>query len=110
MDKTPYIRVLESLSSYLFFLRPRRFGKSLLVSMLIHYYGEQHRAEFENLFGAYDIGKNPTPLAHSYLTLLFEFSGVNTENRRHVKEGFLFRLKCWVLVITGKELTYCKEV
>ena len=59
VDKTGYIRVLEGMSnSYLFYMRPRRFGKSLLVSMLMHYYGEQHRGDFERLFGAYDIGWN----------------------------------------------------
>ena len=93
VDKTGYIRVLEGMSnSYLFYMRPRRFGKSLLVSMLMHYYGEQHRGDFERLFGAYDIGRNPTPLANRYLTLSFDFSGIDTSTRKGVEAGFLRNL------------------
>ena len=90
VDKTPFVRILEDFSnSYVFFLRPRRFGKSLFVSMMMHYYGEQHKDEFQALFGKYDIGRNPTPLANSYLVLLFEFSGLETSNRDSIKKGFL---------------------
>ena len=93
VDKTGYIRVLEGMSnSYLFYMRPRRFGKSLLVSMLMHYYGEQHRGDFERLFGAYDIGRNPTSLANRYLTLSFDFSGIDTSTRKGVEAGFLRNL------------------
>jgi hypothetical protein len=36
-DRTDYLPLLEQ-GRYLLFLRPRRFGKSLLLSMLANYY------------------------------------------------------------------------
>ncbi|RMG23486.1 MAG: AAA family ATPase, partial [Bacteroidetes bacterium] len=48
IDRTPYLRVLEQLSQrYLFFVRPRRFGKSLFLSVLEYYYGLEYRDRFE---------------------------------------------------------------
>ncbi|GAB1442369.1 ATP-binding protein [Ignavibacteriales bacterium] len=82
VDKTVFIKELESISDrYLFFLRPRRFGKSLLLSMLGHYYGIQHAERFDDLFGGYFIGKphNQTPLRNSYHILNFNFSGIKTD-------------------------------
>ncbi len=90
VDKTPFIRSLEDFgNSNVLFLRPRRFGKSLFVSMLMHYYGEQHRDAFGSLFGQFEIGQYPTPLANTYLTLFFEFSGIETENPARLREAFL---------------------
>ena len=61
VDKTQYIEYLEnSDSDYVFLLRPRRFGKSLFVSMLQYYYGIQYKENFHNFFGKLYIGKNPT--------------------------------------------------
>lgn len=52
VDKTEFIKKLEKLNfPNLFFLRPRRFGKSLHLSMLEYYYGVQHKDRFESLFG-----------------------------------------------------------
>ncbi|TAG87048.1 MAG: AAA family ATPase, partial [Bacteroidetes bacterium] len=52
VDKTQYIEVMEELSTlYHFFLRPRRFGKSLFVSVLTHYYDVKEKDNFEKLFG-----------------------------------------------------------
>ena len=64
VDKTQYITHLENLSEpYLIFLRPRRFGKSLWISTLKHYYGKEYKDEFQALFGKYDIGfQYDTPL------------------------------------------------
>lgn len=48
VDKTNYIQELESLNSkYLVFLRPRRFGKSLFLSMLHYYYDRNSAADFQ---------------------------------------------------------------
>ena len=38
VDKTMYIPKLEEEADSLFFIRPRRFGKSLLLSMMCAYY------------------------------------------------------------------------
>jgi Predicted AAA-ATPase/PD-(D/E)XK nuclease superfamily len=89
-DRTNYLQVLEDFdSSYLFFLRPRRFGKSLWLSMLNYYYGLQYKSEFDTLFGQLYIGKHPTPLANSYLVLNFEFSRIDTATAQGTFDGFL---------------------
>jgi len=90
IDKTPFVEKLESLGEkYIFFLRPRKFGKSLSISMLEHYYDIRYSGDFERLFGDFHIGKHPTPLRNSYLVLLFDFSGINTETKETTCEGFL---------------------
>jgi hypothetical protein len=89
-DRTNYIEQLEKWNSkYPVFLRPRRFGKSLLVSTLHHYYGLEYKNDFENLFGQLYIGKAPTQLANSYLVLRFEFSRIDTANHESTYQGFL---------------------
>jgi hypothetical protein len=80
IDKTQYIENLENLNeSFLIFLRPRRFGKSLFLSTLQYYYDENSAHEFEQIFSDTYIGKNPTPLKSSYRVLFFEFSGINID-------------------------------
>ena len=88
-DRTGYIPVLESLGEpYLFFLRPRRFGKSLWLSILAHYYGREHAEDFDWLFQGLAVGEQPTPLANSYLVLKFDFSRIDTSSRADTKQGF----------------------
>ena len=94
VDRTSYIETLEGLGApYLIFLRPRRFGKSLWISILHHYYGMEHKADFETLFGKYHIGRHPTPLANSYLVLRLEFSRVDTTTEEGTYQGFLSNVK-----------------
>lgn len=81
IDRTQYIPLMEKVSNKnLFFLRPRKFGKSLFVSMLQHYYGIEFKDSFSNLFSNLHVGANPTHLANSYCVLLFDFSGVSSSN------------------------------
>lgn len=90
VDKTPFIEKLERAGEKnIFFLRPRRFGKSLWISILEHYYGIEHKHAFGELFGSYYIGQHPTPLAGSYLTLVFDFSRIDTTTPEATYEGFL---------------------
>ena len=90
VDKTHYIEQLENEPApYLFFLRPRRFGKSLFVSMLSYYYGLEHQKRFDALFGKFYIGTHPTPRANSYHVLDFEFSRIDTSTPEHTQKGFL---------------------
>ncbi len=79
IDKTAFIPMLEEVGSFLFLLRPRRFGKSLFLSMLEHYYDIAHKDEFDELFGKLHIGQNPTPLRNSYPVLTMDFSGIDTD-------------------------------
>ncbi len=94
IDKTAYVQQLEEMSQrYLFFLRPRRFGKSLFISLLEHYYGIEHKANFQTLFGNYYIGQHPTRLANSYLTLVFDFSQMDTSSFENTFDAFLENVK-----------------
>ena len=89
VDKTRFIEILESLNTvYPVFLRPRRFGKSLLVSTLQYYYDKNYADEFDSLFGNTYIGAHKTPLANSYYVLRFDFSKLNTESEERLKESF----------------------
>ncbi|MGL5087371.1 MAG: AAA family ATPase, partial [Clostridium sp.] len=77
VDKTNYIEKLEKLhDKYIFFLRPRRFGKSLFISMLENYYDINKKDDFERIFNETYIGKNPTDKRNDYLILKFNFSGL----------------------------------
>ncbi len=97
VDRTQYIEALEQQANrFLFFLRPRKFGKSLFISMLEYYYGLQHKDDFVRIFGKYYIGQHPTPLANSYLVLTLDFSGISTDNRELVLDGFNLAVKTGV--------------
>ena len=76
VDKTPFIEEMEAANKYFFYVRPRRFGKSLTLSMLQNYYDVNKKDKFEQLFGDLYIGKNPTPERNSYLVLNLNFSVV----------------------------------
>jgi hypothetical protein len=89
-DRTSYIKTLEDWdSTYLMYLRPRRFGKSLWLSTLQYYYGLQFQAEFDKLFGHTFIGKNPTSNANTYMVLHFDFSSIDTTTEQGVFDGFV---------------------
>ncbi len=79
VDKSKYIEILENDASYQFFIRPRRFGKSLFLSMLSNYYDVNNKDEFEELFGKLYIGKNPTPKKTSYFVLRLDFANIATD-------------------------------
>lgn len=79
VDKSKYIEKLEEDASYQFFIRPRRFGKSLFLSMLGNYYDVNNKDEFEELFGKLYIGKNPTPKKTSYFVLRLDFANIATD-------------------------------
>ena len=69
VDKTRFIEKVEKSNRYFFFIRPRRFGKSLTLSMLHHYYDIHDADKFERLYGDLYIGKNPTPNHNKYLVI-----------------------------------------
>jgi hypothetical protein len=78
-DRTDRIPLLEATGDQLVFIRPRRFGKSLLLSMLDHYYDIHRADQFEALFGGLAIGQNPTPLHNQYLILRWDFSLITAQ-------------------------------
>ena len=69
VDKTMYIPELEKQARYLFFIRPRRFGKSIFLSMLHAYYDCRTKDKFQQWFGNLWIGKHPTPTQGRYQVL-----------------------------------------
>ncbi len=79
VDKTPFLPHLENTSEeHLIFLRPRRFGKSTLISTLENYYDIYRADRFDELFGGLWIHDHPTPNRHKYLVLRLDFSPVDT--------------------------------
>ena len=88
VDKTEYLAKLESRDRFVFFVRPRRFGKSLFLDMLRLYYDRNEKANFEKLFGGLWIGSNPTPNRNRYLTLALDFSQAGATGGRSLQECF----------------------
>jgi hypothetical protein len=85
VDKTRFVEQLEKESNkYHFFIRPRKFGKSLFFSLLEHYYDINKKHNFEKLFGELYIGKHPTPKRNSYAVMKFNFSGMDTSRKECV--------------------------
>ena len=79
VDKTMFIEKVEKANKYFFFIRPRRFGKSLTMSMLRHYYDINQVDKFERLYGDTYIGKHPTPNHNKYLIIYLNFAVVNAD-------------------------------
>ena len=76
VDKTMYLPLLENQPSNIFFIRPRRFGKSIFLSMLHAYYDCSKKEKFQTLFGDLWVGKHPTPLQGKFQILHLDFSYV----------------------------------
>ncbi|MBT9635811.1 AAA family ATPase [Prevotella copri] len=78
VDKTMFIPELEKQPRNLFFIRPRRFGKSIFLSMLYSYYDCTQSHKFQSLFGNLWIGQHPTPLQGKYQVLFLDFSQITS--------------------------------
>ena len=85
VDKTQFIPLIEQADRFFFFIRPRRFGKSLTLNILQHYYDMYTRDKFDALFGDLYIGQHPTPSRNSYLVLYLNFSGITGELNNYRK-------------------------
>ena len=79
-DKTGFIELIERMPPYLFLIRPRRFGKSLLISMLEAYYDVRQKAAFDVLFQGTRVHKHPTKDHNNYFVLKLDFSTVGNAN------------------------------
>jgi len=89
VDKTVFIEKLENeINKYQFFIRPRKFGKSLFLSMLSYYYDIRKKSQFERLFGDLYIGKHPTQGKNKYAVIEFDFSGIDTSGKDEFKVSF----------------------
>ncbi len=102
-DRTDKLPLLEQSESQLF-IRPRRFGKSLLLSTLENYYDVSKKDEFDSLFGHLAIGRNPTPLRNSYFILKLDFSCVDpTGTVDDIRQSLFDHIN---VMIEGFELFY----
>ena len=89
IDKTRYIEKLENLAEpNIMFLRPRKFGKTLFISVIENYYDIKKVDKFKKLFGETYIGKNPTVNKNRYHILRFNFSGIDTSTVEATIKGF----------------------
>ena len=88
VDKTEYLAKLEERDSFVFFVRPRRFGKSLFVDMLRLYYDRNEKPNFEKLFGGLWLGEHPTENRNKYLVLALDFSKAGATGGHSLEECF----------------------
>ena len=87
VDKTMYLKELEAQPDSIFFIRPRRFGKSLFISMMRAYYDKSMAGQFDKLFGDLWVGQHPTPLKNRYQVLYLDFSRAGS-NLERLEENF----------------------
>ena len=95
VDQTQYLALMESRDSFVFFVRPRRFGKSLFLSMMESYYDLNAKKDFKKLFGGLWLGKHPTENANRFMVLKLDFSKVGGTGKaleRAFEEHIDFRL------------------
>lgn len=101
-DRTNYIEKLEYRGEKtILYIRPRRFGKSLFISMLHHYYGMEYKDKFQDLFGKYYIGQQPTKNANAYLVLRFDFSGIDTQDTKNTYRDFTTNVEKGIISFLG---------
>jgi hypothetical protein len=119
IDKTDYIPKLEKINNrYLMFLRPRRFGKSLLIAILEAYYDVYFKGEFEAIFKDTYILNNRTKEASSYLILRFDFSAVDiynvNESFRHLlqikMESFIYKYKLDIVFKSDDPISMLNDI
>jgi len=119
IDKTDYIPKIENdSSSYLMFLRPRRFGKSLLIAILEAYYDIYFKSEFEAIFKDTYILNNRTKEASSYLVLRFDFSAVDifnvNESFKHLlqikMESFIYKYKLDIVFKSDDPISMLNDI
>jgi hypothetical protein len=111
VDKTNFIELLEKKNERrCVFLRPRRFGKSLFLSVLEYYYDVKRKVKFEQLFSKYYIGKNPTKNANAYRILKFDFSGIDTKDAKSTYRGFLEKVRITVKGFCEANITDEKQI
>jgi len=105
VDKTMYLAEIENAGDYLFFIRPRRFGKSLFASVMEAYYDVYYKDRFEELFKNTWIYRNPTEERGDYLMLKFNFSMVDPGVDR-VETSFLNHVRGRALSFLRKYSNY----
>ncbi|MCP4214672.1 MAG: AAA family ATPase [bacterium] len=101
VDKTSFLAEIEELGIYLVFNRPRRFGKSLLLSMMTSYYDILNKDRFEELFKGTAVYENPTGEQGKYLVLSLNFSQVEAHPDK-IETSFPAHVQSLALVFLEK--------
>lgn len=73
-DKTMFIPKMEEAGDFLYLIRPRRFGKSVFLTMIQAYYDIEKKDSFHTTFKDTWIEKQPTEKQGKYQVLFFDFS------------------------------------
>jgi len=105
VDKTQYLKKIQKIGRYLFFIRPRRFGKSLFLSVMEAYYDVYYKERFEELFKGTSIYDNPTSEKGTYLVLPINFSAVDPAADK-LKTSFLNHIQGAALSFIRKYADY----
>ena len=74
IDKTMFIPKMEEAGYFLYLIRPRRFGKSVFLTMLQAYYDIEKKDSFHTTFKDTWIESHPTEGLGKYQVLYFDFS------------------------------------
>ena len=74
IDKTMFIPKMEEAGDFLYLIRPRRFGKSVFLTMLQAYYDIEKKDSFHTTFKDTWIESHPTEGLGQYQVLYFDFS------------------------------------
>ena len=107
VDKTMYLEKLENIGKVLVYLRPGRFGKTLLTSMMSYYYDINSKNDFENLFKDTYVYNNPTKNKNNYYILKFDFSGIFSGEKESfdLEKEFKNTIKQSIEIFNKKYLT-----
>lgn len=93
-DKTMYLEKLETIGNFLFFTRPRRFGKSLFLTMMRAYYDINMRDRFDELFSGLYVHEHPTEERAKYQILYLDLSqvGGDSHSAKELFESYACRV------------------
>jgi hypothetical protein len=105
VDKTAYLEKIEKAGKYLFFIRPRRFGKSLFLSVMETYYDISKQDRFDLFYKGTAVHREPTGEKNKYLVLKFNFSAVDPHSKR-LENSFLNNIRVNTAFFLSKYADY----
>ena len=93
VDKTGFIEVIDHLDTkYPVLLRPRRFGKTTFVQMLLCFYDISYKDKYDEIFKGTKILEMNLPSHNTYHVIKFDFSGVSGDNSKDLITNFNHKL------------------
>ena len=93
VDKTEFIEVIDHLDTkYPILLRPRRFGKTTFVKMLLCFYDISYKDKYDEIFKGTKILEMNLPSHNSYHVIKFDFSGVSGTDTASLITNFNHKL------------------